>query len=468
MENLTGIALVVDDIHKGCNLAFRYPVSFEHLYEKGISETEFCNKRKSGISAFHSLSASLFAKLFRPKNNLCGQCFELTIDNVRFISYPVQVIKHIESHGSSECEESHFQHSFGPSSGDRGSSPTSKCLSNKIGGCLNALSIDDVGLTSKVFENNKSETRMFNLVFAMEENTSKKMTINDCDSCAIAQLQSTVQQITKALLHEEVRTSFVSHQVRTLLMLRDDLIQQRRLKSNINTGPVNNLSTTSHRVYQGDSAVSADVFDLQTFVDLSLCKSTLANDLKRVYHELKELGFCHLRVNDWVNVSVTLSSVGKLDMTRFRPYHTLLLLRERNDVLDSLPVDATQQIRTLVEAANPLKNFRELSIETSLTQSQLYRLSAHLVHWNHAKIVDTITLHNVYKVRSDDGLLSSRTLGLQFRKRFSRQNFYAVLASFTGCRRLGESMKNLSPAQKSEHVLMLVNSIPSMVILSLD
>lgn len=73
--NVIGIAIVVDDIHKGCKLAFRYP---------GVPSFK--------ISDFHAMDAGLFAKMFRPKNRLCNSIFELRIDHLRFVSYPITLI----------------------------------------------------------------------------------------------------------------------------------------------------------------------------------------------------------------------------------------------------------------------------------------------------------------------------------------------------------------------------------------
>ena len=70
---LKGVAFVVDDVHKGRRLAFRYPgpPSFGKTDE------------------FHSLDSTLFAKLFRPKTILCNAHFELMISSLHFISYPM-------------------------------------------------------------------------------------------------------------------------------------------------------------------------------------------------------------------------------------------------------------------------------------------------------------------------------------------------------------------------------------------
>lgn len=50
----------------------------------------------------------------------------------------------------------------------------------------------------------------------------------------------------------------------------------------------------------------------------------------------------------------------------FRPYQTMLLLREEADVLGVLPPDSSYQLIALIKRANPLKTFQELSVTTGI------------------------------------------------------------------------------------------------------
>ena len=84
---IIGAALVVDELRKGQRLAFRYPASVP---------SAILNSHPS-LLAFHqdylSLSPDNFAKIFRPKAALFNKIFELTIDDVHYISYPCPCVE---------------------------------------------------------------------------------------------------------------------------------------------------------------------------------------------------------------------------------------------------------------------------------------------------------------------------------------------------------------------------------------
>lgn len=122
---LLGIALVVDDAKKGQHLVFRYPALRDHyrslpVYSSSTATTTgtikgqgippsisstfsfSANGTSSSSSSatfaaaiarceteFHQLTPEVFARLFRPKASLCGKPFQVMIDRVRYLSYPV-------------------------------------------------------------------------------------------------------------------------------------------------------------------------------------------------------------------------------------------------------------------------------------------------------------------------------------------------------------------------------------------
>ncbi|DAZ99834.1 TPA: hypothetical protein N0F65_008577, partial [Lagenidium giganteum] len=443
-SSLLGIALVVDDINKGCNLAFRYPApptSLDH------------------VSSFHKLSAPLIAKLFRPKNALCNQSFELVIDDLRFISYPVLVAPRAGATAGHAATANSVSSSAtsGASSGNSGAS-----TGNNQG---NAAANNSAAT-------NKNETTMFNIIFALDELEPQRAGEHERAEESVqrrkrnhAAYGTVAAQLANALLHEELRSGFVSREVRELLHIRDELAQNERLVGGSNGTGMGGAGSGSgsggaHHRKDGNNApehtnTNIEV-DPQTLIDVSLGKSVLANDLKSVYHGLDENGTVHVVINRWVKLSLTLTESVSLRMQALRPYHTLLLLADEDKILDSLPVDHSQQLRLLIEAANPLKSFQELTLETSIPLHQLFRLSAHLVYWGFGRVIDTITMHNIFQVHPKADLRSQSALALEFRRKFAPHELCEVLSSFSGSRRIGEYMKNLSASRKIEYVHMLV------------
>ncbi|CAI5715955.1 unnamed protein product [Hyaloperonospora brassicae] len=442
---LVGLALVVDDSSKGCNLAFRYPPAPPHK-----------------ASSFHTLPAPLLAKLFRPKNALCNARLELVVDELRFVSHPVLV--------STDAHET------------------------TMFNVIFALTDDgvwraDAGATTD--ERRRTRAQAFYTVAA---------------------------QLANGLLHEELRVGFVSSEVRELLHVRDEVVQSARragTSSAANTGaggtssgasgpsaagaaaaaavggavssngaggtvdggggsagtaagasgvhvyhphphqmpPPHHLRSEAGESGSGSSSVEVD---MQTLTAVSLEKSVLANDLKRVFHGLAEAGAAHVVLNGWVKLSLTLTDAVTVQMASLRPYHTLLLLSDKSAILTQLPADHARQLRDLVEAVNPLKSFQDIALETSIPIHQVFRLSAHLVYWGHGRIVDAITLYNIYQVTASADLHVASPLAVEFRRKFAPYELGEVLSTFSGTRRIGEYMKTLSTAKKTEYVHMLI------------
>ncbi|ETL34251.1 hypothetical protein L916_13479 [Phytophthora nicotianae] len=475
---LLGVALVVDDISKGCNLAFRYPAPPS---ENG--------------SSFHTLPAPLLAKLFRPKNALCNASFELVVDDLRFVSHPVLVSRRLPA--------------TAPADGPSGGSTTTNGSTSATGASSTVVeqsSNSSTGATG-------NETTMFNIIFALEDRPPQVSRPADAmdgtidthllplqqadEEELLARRRSSAQafhtvaaQLANGLLHEELRVGFVSKEVRELLQLRDELAQsERNAGSNNNgipgvtsgnsvsaavaAGATSGSSLTSntggntatsgsslmhhhHHRKDGENGSSTVEVDPQTLIDVSLGKSVLANDLKRVFHGLEESGAAHVVLNGWVKLSLTLTDAVTVKMASLRPYHTLLLLADKEDILSKLPVDHARQLRDLVEAVNPLKSFQDIALETGVPIHQVFRLAAHLVYWGFGRIVDAITLYNIYQVNAKADLHVTSPLALEFRRKFAPYELGEVLSTFSGSRRIGEYMKTLSTAKKTEYIHMLI------------
>jgi hypothetical protein len=218
---LLGVALVVDDISKGCNLAFRYPAP-----------------PAENASSFHTLPAPLLAKLFRPKNALCNASFELVVDDLRFVSHPVLVSRRLPAAVPVE----------GASTAGNGSASAV--------GTSTAVSEPSANGSSGT---TGTETTMFNIIFALEDRPPQVSRRNEAtdgtfdtqflplqqadEEELLARRRSSAQafhtvaaQLSNGLLHEELRVGFVSKEVRELLQLRDELAQSERNAGNSNSG----------------------------------------------------------------------------------------------------------------------------------------------------------------------------------------------------------------------------------------
>ncbi|KAF4316715.1 hypothetical protein BBO99_00004866 [Phytophthora kernoviae] len=184
----------------------------------------------------------------------------------------------------------------------------------------------------------------------------------------------------------------------------------------------------------------------------ALCNSSF----ELVVDDLRFDGAVHVVLNRWVKLSLTLTDAVSVRMPSLRPYHTLLLLTDKEDIINKLPADHARQLRDLVEAVNPLKSFQDLALETGVPIHQVFRLAAHLAYWGFGRIVDAITLYNIYQVNSKANLHITAPLAVEFRRKFAPYELGEVLSTFSGSRRIGEYMKTLSTAKKTEYIHMLI------------
>jgi len=216
-----------------------------------------------------------------------------------------------------------------------------------------------------------SNITMFQIVFALKA-VAKYSVVQSYHELS--------QRIGLAIRHEEKRVGYLSKQTKYLISAMDEVI---------------NLPED-----QQDHPFS-----------LSMERSSLAKDIRTIYNSLCFTGEVRLYLNKWIEISFCLpQKVYKLSqpnsfvepetifecLEELRPYHTLLFLVDRNDLLDSLSTDASPALRRLVRQSSPLKSFRTLSVDTDLSLMQVFQLTGHLLYWGKAIAIYPVCESNVY------------------------------------------------------------------------
>jgi len=124
-----------------------------------------------------------------------------------------------------------------------------------------------------------------------------------------------------------------------------------------------------------------------------------------------------------------------------------------------LPPDSSASLRRLLELAKPTRSFRELQADTDIPLVQLLRLSAHLVYWNRARIIYTITKWNVYVLnhnRPPYEFPSVRLLDEEFQRMFSNFHLDEILAMFSCRKSLGEHLDLLAPSLHKDFIDVVI------------
>jgi hypothetical protein len=272
------------------------------------------------IAKVIGITDNSFSNLFAVNIKLCGQKFELKINDVRFVGHPMLLTRN---------------------------------------------------------ETVKKELFIFNVVFALKANAS-----HDVVNC----YHELSQRIAIGLHFEENRCGYLSAETKLMIRAHDEV-----------------------------SAMPED--SSESPYKLILGKSRLAKDLKRIYEHLSTEGTVHLRLNRWVEISFCLpQKVHRLMLKThsylpsispqniqncleaLRPYHAILLLVETQELLDSLPQDASPAFVRIVRVANPIKNLVELSADADITLSQVFHIVAQLVYWAKATIIYPLCENNIYTI----------------------------------------------------------------------
>ena len=197
---IIGIALVVDELHKGQRLVYRYPESIP---------SNVLNAHEQ-LLKFHrdylSLSPDNFAKLFRPKAALFNKVLELTIDDLHYVSFPCPCSDELSSDSSvatstdvitlfnvviATVRESTMKALLAKTKPSHGSS------ARRDGGTMVKVGVDPVAVALGLGGNSYQGVPQPKL------------------------LRRVVETVSRALLHQEKRNRYVSKQVTQMLRLQE-------------------------------------------------------------------------------------------------------------------------------------------------------------------------------------------------------------------------------------------------------
>lgn len=114
----------------------------------------------------------------------------------------------------------------------------------------------------------------------------------------------------------------------------------------------------------------------------------------------------------------SVSGNDEIDFPMMRPYKSLLLLSDPEEIVRSLPADPSPLLVELVQLVTPSICFEDIKEMLDCSLSQIYRLAAHLAFWKQAKIIDSISSRNVYVVSRTAALSKIQVLSESFSMEF--------------------------------------------------
>ncbi|KAJ3010132.1 Nitrogen permease regulator 3 [Thoreauomyces humboldtii] len=274
---------------------------------------------------------------------------------------------------------------------------------------------------------------MFNLVFAMQPSNGQR----EVD----AMYTHVISKVTAALKYEQLKRGYIRREAELILSIKDDAqckpsdhAYGEELMTRILAEST--LAKCLSEIYSSITTTSSAHVVVNASVDLSLHIPDYRHGLQAGL--TSGLG-CHPAHSPHSRAAAPLSPTSDatliaLDAREYpilRPYHALLLLHDPEEVLKELPLDPLPLLVELIQVVTPTQCLEQLQTMLDCSLSQLYRLAAHLVHWQKAKIIDVISMRNVYVVSPDAPLDKLPCLIEDFQTRFPQLDLPSVLADLS-------------------------------------
>lgn len=222
------------------------------------------------------------------------------------------------------------------------------------------------------------------------------------------------------LLYEERRASYLTKEMKTMLKIHDDTVHDHK----------------SEKIF-----------------DTIIAKSSLAQCLKTLYHDLCMTGLINVVLNESVTFCFCLpqkawnfrfserktkggqpfidSDVIDRCITSLKPYHGFLLLVDPSELLDCVPPSGAKILLQLIESYNPLKSLQSMASDSDLPLEQVNQMVGHLVYWAKATIIYPLCETNVYVISPDAPIHVNSPLVDRFSNKFPGMSLIEVISDFS-------------------------------------
>ncbi|CAD7005810.1 unnamed protein product [Ceratitis capitata] len=372
--------------------------------------TSFCNAVPKG--QLEGFTDEVLSTLFAVKQQLCNQKLELKVNDVRFVSHPTLIPRN------------ELRTSIGNTS-------NTSNTSNNFLSLVTATSNTAVpGAQPNVAPTKPQPQQMLiNIVFALHAQAS--YSIVKC-------YYELSKRLGLALRVEEQRVGYCTEETMLMARTHDELSSQQQ--------------------------------PLERTFDAITERSTLAQALKSIYHDLCTTGLLNTTLNQYLTVSFCLPQKAHqlhkkgsmvepevIDrcLRALKPYHGMLLV-DYAELLDCVPPRAARMLLQLVEIYTPLMSLQMLASEADMSIEHVYKMVSHLVYWGKATIIYPLCETNVYVIAPDAPLHTKSHLVEKFSARFAGMSLFDAISHFS----LPTSIGHLTtPLQQSARQGMLAQMV---------
>lgn len=319
------------------------------------------------------LDSSLLADILTPQ--MSDNKFEMWIDNLVFLGYPVQLNANISrDYGSTQTRDRHPD--YVPKQ-DR--SAPEDVTSDKRSPLHHDEAIAEF-----------TETLMmttFHLVFALDASIDEKYHKHITDLLAHA-----VRPMTSALVHEQNTSNYVWKQCE---LMRDIRRRGEKNRTNISTlwHDILSKSDLAEVIKQAFDAISNDdvahlLINRKHALDVLIPRNMTSDSIP--VDTISE----HPFLNSAISFGISMDEADPLIL----PYYALLLLDEPERILATLPASSAAPVERLLHEIRPQRDFHELARLLNVSVQAVMNIAQDLIRWRCALPIPPLHERNTYTI----------------------------------------------------------------------
>lgn len=339
------------------------------LIDSQVEDADQNSAKRHPWEKILGFNSDFLADLLTPRKTHCGKKFELWVDELVFLGFPVHIRPDgtwsRQIHLSLKSNDSNFIDSANISDPEASGS--------------NEPAIEGI----KPLEH---QMTLFHVVMIMKPPLTQNYhtKINEMYT-------NVVIKLAMALKYEQARTNYVWSQSEMILHMREKA---------------------------ANDGITLDAL----WADI-LFKSSLASALATVYNAISASGIAHLTINSFdfsifiptptITSSIPthisennyfLTSIDTYDEdidyndSFLTPHSSLLLLDDVDSVLQNIPPDANPSLSLFVKNIRPTQTLLKLSQKINIPLRTIHILAEHLIYWRRAIPIPPLHLRNIYFV----------------------------------------------------------------------
>ena len=324
------------------------------------------------VATVVSLPDKVLSDLFAVKPELCGQKFEVKINDIRFVGHPISLASSTNQITDKQSKERNVKEL----------------------------------VAEKPCKDRMKDLLTFNIVVAVRANASHDI-VNCYHEC--------VQRVALALNCEEKRVGYLTTETNTILSAHYEDEDGEEVPAFDEILRLSLLASHLKLVYDELSFKGTVHLSINNWVNVSFCLPQKVHRLTLRHHEAVPLiGPQHIQKC----------------FDHLRPYHGVLLLATYNVLKEFLPHDASPGFFRVMNVITPTKNLLEISGDSDVSLQQVFHVVAQLVYWGKATIIYPLCESNIYTVHPLATSSVSAKLVQEFNDEFN-ENLLQLLSEFS-------------------------------------